>query len=90
MGPNGAGKSTLSYVLAGREGYDVTDGTVTLEGDNILEMAPDERAAAGVFLAFQYPVEIPGVQMTTFLGVLNLQLIQLNTFFFFWKRLKSD
>ena len=67
MGPNGAGKSTLSYVLAGREGYDVREGSVELEGEDILEMEPDERAAAGVFLAFQYPVEIPGVQMTTFL-----------------------
>lgn len=67
MGPNGAGKSTLSYVLAGREGYEVTGGTATLDGKNILEMSPDERAAAGLFLAFQYPVEIPGVQMTTFL-----------------------
>lgn len=67
MGPNGAGKSTLSYVLAGREGYEVTGGTADLDGQNILEMEPDERAAAGLFLAFQYPVEIPGVQMTTFL-----------------------
>ncbi len=67
MGPNGAGKSTLSYVLAGREGYDVTEGSAELDGINILEMSPDERAAAGLFLAFQYPVEIPGVQMTTFL-----------------------
>ena len=67
MGPNGAGKSTLSYVLSGRDGYEVTGGTATLDGVDILEMDPDERAAAGVFLAFQYPVEIPGVQMTTFL-----------------------
>lgn len=67
MGPNGAGKSTLSYVLAGRDGYEVTDGTAELDGENILEMEADERAAAGLFLAFQYPVEIPGVQMTTFL-----------------------
>jgi len=67
MGPNGAGKSTLSYVLAGREGYDVTEGDITVNGESILEMAPEERAAKGVFLAFQYPVEIPGVQMTTFL-----------------------
>lgn len=67
MGPNGAGKSTLSYVLAGRDDYEVTSGTAELDGDNILEMDPDERAAAGLFLAFQYPVEIPGVQMTTFL-----------------------
>jgi len=67
MGPNGAGKSTLSYVLAGRDGYDVTDGSAELDGTNILEMDADERAAAGLFLAFQYPVEIPGVQMTTFL-----------------------
>lgn len=67
MGPNGAGKSTLSYVLAGRDGYKVTKGSAELDGANILEMDPDERAAAGLFLAFQYPVEIPGVQMTTFL-----------------------
>jgi Fe-S cluster assembly ATP-binding protein len=67
MGPNGSGKSTLSYVIAGRSGYEVTAGEVTLNGKNILEMVPEERAAAGLFLAFQYPVEIPGVQMTTFL-----------------------
>lgn len=67
MGPNGSGKSTLSYVLAGREDYEVTEGSVTLDGVDILEMSPEERAAAGIFLAFQYPVEIPGVQGTTFL-----------------------
>jgi Fe-S cluster assembly ATP-binding protein len=67
MGPNGSGKSTLSYVLAGRDGYEITQGEILLNGENIMEMAPEERAAAGVFLAFQYPVEIPGVQMTTFL-----------------------
>lgn len=67
MGPNGAGKSTLSYVLAGRDGYAVTAGEVLMNGQDILSMAPEERAAAGLFLAFQYPVEIPGVQMTTFL-----------------------
>ncbi len=67
MGPNGAGKSTLSYVLAGRAGYDVTKGSVLLNGANILELEPDERAAAGVFLAFQYPIEIPGVPTLTFL-----------------------
>lgn len=67
MGPNGAGKSTLSYVLAGREEYEVTAGEILLNGENILEMEPEERAAAGLFLAFQYPVEIPGVQMTNFL-----------------------
>ena len=67
MGPNGAGKSTLSYVLAGRDDYEVTSGTAELDGKDILDMSPDERAAAGLFLAFQYPVEIPGVQMTTFL-----------------------
>lgn len=67
MGPNGAGKSTLSYVLAGREEYEVTGGDITVNGESILEMAPEERAAKGVFLAFQYPVEIPGVQMTTFM-----------------------
>jgi Fe-S cluster assembly ATP-binding protein len=67
MGPNGAGKSTLSYVLAGREDYEVTGGDITLDGESIMDMAPEERAAKGVFLAFQYPVEIPGVQMTTFM-----------------------
>ncbi len=67
MGPNGAGKSTLSYVLSGRDGYEVTGGMAQLDGEDILDMEPDERAAAGLFLAFQYPVEIPGVQMTTFL-----------------------
>jgi Fe-S cluster assembly ATP-binding protein len=67
MGPNGAGKSTLSYLLAGREGYEVTEGSVTYYGKDLLEMEPEERAAEGVFLAFQYPVEIPGVANTTFL-----------------------
>ncbi|MEM8840480.1 MAG: Fe-S cluster assembly ATPase SufC, partial [Pseudomonadota bacterium] len=67
MGPNGSGKSTLSYVLAGRDGYEVTGGSATLEGEDILEMDPEERAAAGLFLAFQYPVEIPGVGNMTFL-----------------------
>lgn len=67
MGPNGSGKSTLSYVLAGRAGYDVTGGSVSLDGKDLLEMEPEERAAAGIFLAFQYPVEIPGVGNMTFL-----------------------
>ena len=67
MGPNGSGKSTLAYVLAGRPGYEVTEGTVTYKGENLLDMATDERAAAGVFLAFQYPIEIPGVAGLTFL-----------------------
>lgn len=67
MGPNGSGKSTLSYVLSGRDGYVVTDGTATLEENDILDMEPEERAAAGLFLAFQYPVEIPGVGNMTFL-----------------------
>jgi Fe-S cluster assembly ATP-binding protein len=67
MGPNGSGKSTLAYVLAGREGYVVTEGTATLEGADLLAMEPEERAAAGLFLAFQYPVEIPGVGNMTFL-----------------------
>ena len=67
MGPNGSGKSTLSYVLAGREGYVVTGGSATLEGEDLLDMEPEERAAAGLFLAFQYPVEIPGVGNMTFL-----------------------
>ncbi|MEQ8697361.1 MAG: Fe-S cluster assembly ATPase SufC [Bauldia litoralis] len=74
MGPNGSGKSTLAYVLAGREGYEVTAGTIRFRGDNLLDMEPDERAAAGVFLAFQYPVEIPGVATMTFLkAALNAQ-----------------
>ena len=67
MGPNGSGKSTLSYVLAGRDGYEITQGKVTFLGKDLLEMEPEDRAAAGVFLAFQYPVEIPGVSTTTFL-----------------------
>ncbi len=67
MGPNGSGKSTLSYVLAGREGYTVTDGSAKLNDQELLEMEPEERAAAGLFLAFQYPVEIPGVGNMTFL-----------------------
>jgi Fe-S cluster assembly ATP-binding protein len=67
MGPNGSGKSTLSYVLAGREGYTVTGGTASLDGADLLEMEPEERAAAGLFLAFQYPVEIPGVGNMNFM-----------------------
>ncbi|HEY8136604.1 MAG TPA: Fe-S cluster assembly ATPase SufC [Methylocystis sp.] len=74
MGPNGTGKSTLSYVVSGREGYEVTQGEVLLNGENILDLAPHERAAKGVFLAFQYPVEIPGVATMTFLkAALNAQ-----------------
>jgi len=74
MGPNGAGKSTLGNVLAGRSGYEVTAGTVTFDGKNLLELEPEARAAAGVFLAFQYPVEIPGVNNTYFLrAALNAQ-----------------
>ena len=67
MGPNGSGKSTLSYVLSGKDGYTVTGGSATLEGKDILDMEPEERAAAGLFLAFQYPVEIPGVGNMTFM-----------------------
>ena len=67
MGPNGSGKSTLSYVLAGRDGYEVTEGSVRFKGEDLLELEPEERAAAGLFLAFQYPVEIPGVTNMTFL-----------------------
>jgi len=67
MGPNGAGKSTLASVLAGKEGYEVNAGTATLDGKNLLDLAPEERAREGVFLAFQYPVEIPGVNTTSFL-----------------------
>lgn len=74
MGPNGTGKSTLSYVIAGREGYDVTEGEVLLNGANILDLDPHERAARGLFLAFQYPVEIPGVATMQFLkATLNAQ-----------------
>ena len=67
MGPNGSGKSTLAYVLSGRDGYEVTDGSATLLGEDILDMEPEARATAGLFLAFQYPVEIPGVGNMTFL-----------------------
>ena len=74
MGPNGSGKSTLAYVLAGKPGYAVTDGDVLLDGESVLEMGADERAAKGVFLAFQYPVEVPGVATMTFLRTaLNAQ-----------------
>ncbi|MCZ4299136.1 Fe-S cluster assembly ATPase SufC [Henriciella marina] len=74
MGPNGAGKSTLSYVLTGRDGYEATSGTATLNGDDLLDMEPDERAAAGLFLSFQYPVEIPGVPVMTFVrAAINAQ-----------------
>jgi Fe-S cluster assembly ATP-binding protein len=74
MGPNGAGKSTLGNILAGREGYEVTEGTVSFEGRDLLALEPEVRAAAGVFLAFQYPVEIPGVNNTYFLrSALNAQ-----------------
>ncbi|MEE9141602.1 MAG: Fe-S cluster assembly ATPase SufC [Gammaproteobacteria bacterium] len=74
MGPNGSGKSTLANVLAGRDGYDVTGGTVTYLGEDLLEMAPEERARAGLFLAFQYPVEIPGVNNAYLLkAALNAQ-----------------
>lgn len=67
MGPNGSGKSTLAYVLAGKDDYEVTDGSITWNGEDITEMEPDERVAAGIFLAFQYPIEIPGVATMTFL-----------------------
>jgi Fe-S cluster assembly ATP-binding protein len=74
MGRNGSGKSTLSYVLAGREGYEVTAGEALLDGVNLLELEPDERARAGLFLAFQYPIEIPGVATMTFLkAAMNAQ-----------------
>src|SRR5688572_24916537 len=67
MGPNGSGKSTLANIIAGKDDYEITDGSVTFEGQDLLEMAPEERAAKGLFLAFQYPVEIPGVSNTYFL-----------------------
>ena len=74
MGPNGAGKSTLSYALTGRGGYEVTKGSATLDGEDLLALAPDERAARGVFLSFQYPLEIPGVPALTFIRTaLNAQ-----------------
>ncbi len=67
MGPNGSGKSTLAYVLAGKDDYEITDGSISWNGEDIAEMSPDERATAGMFLAFQYPIEIPGVATMTFL-----------------------
>ena len=74
MGPNGSGKSTLAYVMAGKEGYEPTSGEIKFNGENILELEPDERAARGLFLAFQYPLEIPGVATMTFLRTaLNAQ-----------------
>jgi len=74
MGPNGAGKSTLSYVLAGKEDYEVTEGEILFNGENILDMEVDERAASGIFLAFQYPMEIPGVATMNFLkAAMNAQ-----------------
>nr|WP_314261060.1 Fe-S cluster assembly ATPase SufC [uncultured Devosia sp.] len=74
MGRNGSGKSTLSYVLAGKEDYEITEGEILLNGESILDMDPSERAAAGVFLAFQYPIEIPGVATMTFLkAAMNAQ-----------------
>jgi Fe-S cluster assembly ATP-binding protein len=74
MGPNGSGKSTLSYVIAGKEDYEILDGEILLDGENVLDMEPSERAARGLFLAFQYPLEIPGVATMTFLkAALNAQ-----------------
>jgi len=74
MGPNGSGKSTLSYVLAGRSGYDITEGSITYNGEDLAALPPEERAAKGVFLAMQYPVEIPGVTTMMFLkSALNAQ-----------------
>ena len=75
MGPNGCGKSTLSYVLSGRDGYEVTEGAILFDGEELTELEPEERAAKGLFLSFQYPVEIPGVPTLTFLKeALNAQL----------------
>src|SRR5258707_12300223 len=74
MGPNGSGKSTLSHVIAGKPGYEVTSGEILFNGEDLLAMSPDERSAKGVFLAFQYPVEIPGVAtMTSLCTALNAQ-----------------
>ncbi|SNY93771.1 Fe-S cluster assembly ATP-binding protein [Cohaesibacter sp. ES.047] len=76
MGPNGSGKSTLSYVLAGKDDYEITEGEVLFYGENVLEMEPEERAAVGLFLAMQYPIEIPGVSNMTFLKTaLNAQRV---------------
>jgi len=76
MGPNGSGKSTLSYILSGKEDYDITQGSITYKGENLFDLSIDERAAAGIFLAFQYPIEIPGVAAMTFLKTaLNAQRI---------------
>ncbi len=69
MGPNGTGKSTLAYALAGKASYEVTSGSITMEGNDILKMTPDERARSGMFLAFQYPSEVPGVTVDNFLRV---------------------
>ena len=67
MGPNGSGKSTLANILAGKEGYEITGGEITFQGENLMDLAPEDRARKGIFLSFQYPVEIPGVPMVTFL-----------------------
>ena len=74
MGPNGAGKSTLANIIAGKEEYEVTNGTIELHGEDISELAPEERAHNGVFLSFQYPVEIPGVSVTNFIKPLLTKL----------------
>ncbi|MGB1468381.1 MAG: Fe-S cluster assembly ATPase SufC [Candidatus Puniceispirillaceae bacterium] len=80
MGPNGSGKSTLSYVLSGRDGYEVTEGDILLDGESVLEMEADERARAGMFLAFQYPVELPGVGGMAFLrAAVNARLREAGT-----------
>ena len=80
MGPNGSGKSTLSYVLSGRDGYEVTEGDILLDGESVLEMEADERARAGIFLAFQYPVELPGVGGMAFLrAAVNARLREAGT-----------
>ena len=73
MGPNGSGKSTLAYVLAGKEEYEVTEGSITWDGKDLLAMSPEERSHAGVFLAFQYPMEIPGVASTFLRAAVNAQ-----------------
>jgi len=79
MGPNGAGKSTLSYVLAGKPGYEVTEGTIAFNGEDVLEMTPEVRASKGLFLAFQYPLEIPGVATMSFLrAAYNAQRLEIS------------
>ena len=92
MGPNGSGKSTLSAVIAGDENYDVDDGSILLENEDLLELDPDERAHKGVFLSFQYPVEIPGISVSNFMkAAINEKRLFIKKYErgFFWRREKK-